>query len=331
MDISTSTTLAVGDRVRLCTQSQAAYARVYWGKDGVIVNLWKPSRHGVQRALVSFEAHMAGRQAIRVEHLDRLEPTTTAGAAPALPPGADRLSVASGATHGPRIRALSLNQPWASLMASGAKLIETRSWRPGLALKHGDLLAIHASKSFHLEDKDLCLRPPFSTALQRVGARGPAHLPLGAVVAIAVYDRCVPSDHRAFVEGLSAEERAFGNYAPGRYLWVMREVRRIKPIPQRGAQGLWLWEVPWHLVSFLDGDAPSWAAGFPTTIKTSMASPTAMAEPASKPMQRCATFPRHIEHSWRAGLGGRYEYCATAGCDAVRDLQALGAAATKEL
>lgn len=40
------------------------------------------------------------------------------------------------------VRALSLHQPWASLIAVGAKTIETRSWRT----EHRGRLLIHAAR-----------------------------------------------------------------------------------------------------------------------------------------------------------------------------------------
>ena len=42
------------------------------------------------------------------------------------------------------MKALTLTQPWASLVAIGAKRIETRSW----STPYRGLLAIHAAKGF---------------------------------------------------------------------------------------------------------------------------------------------------------------------------------------
>jgi hypothetical protein len=42
---------------------------------------------------------------------------------------------------------------------------------------------------------------------------------------------------------LSPSEKAFGDYTPGRYAWLLADVRRLpEPIPARGALGLWEWE-----------------------------------------------------------------------------------------
>ena len=43
------------------------------------------------------------------------------------------------------LKAISLHEPWASLIASGHKTLETRSWRPPKLLV-GCTIAIHAAK-----------------------------------------------------------------------------------------------------------------------------------------------------------------------------------------
>jgi hypothetical protein len=42
------------------------------------------------------------------------------------------------------MKALSLTQPWATLVVTGEKEVETRSWRTN----HSGMIAIHASKGF---------------------------------------------------------------------------------------------------------------------------------------------------------------------------------------
>ena len=49
------------------------------------------------------------------------------------------------------IKGLTLTQPWATLVASGAKKIETRSWNT----KHRGWLAIHTARLFPRECREL--------------------------------------------------------------------------------------------------------------------------------------------------------------------------------
>ncbi len=62
---------------------------------------------------------------------------------------------------GNMMKALTLTQPWATLVAIGAKCIETRSWRTS----YRGPLAIHAAKGFPKAAWNLCLGQPFKSAL----------------------------------------------------------------------------------------------------------------------------------------------------------------------
>ena len=41
---------------------------------------------------------------------------------------------------------------------------------------------------------------------------------------------------------LSAQERGYGDYTEGRFVWLLDEIQSIVPIPAKGALGLWEWE-----------------------------------------------------------------------------------------
>ena len=40
----------------------------------------------------------------------------------------------------------------------------------------------------------------------------------------------------------SEQEISFGDWTPGRYAWILANVRRIKPILTKGMQRLWEWQ-----------------------------------------------------------------------------------------
>lgn len=168
-----------------------------------------------------------------------------------------------------KIKALSLWQPWASLIAVGAKTYETRSWK---ADYRGPLL-ICASKrgqrpGFNrLEIMDLLLNHPefFKSLMVRYGDPGEGHrqldlwarsiyddLPFGKAVAVADLANCFPTQGYGWTKGLSLEdiqrEQAFGDFSPGRFAWKLEDVRTIEPFPVKGRQGLFEMEVPDHLL-----------------------------------------------------------------------------------
>lgn len=141
------------------------------------------------------------------------------------------------------MKAISLTQPWASLVALGEKLIETRSWYT----RHRGQIAIHAAKGFPGDCAVLCEREPFVTALGRHGLGSWRVLPTGAIVAVAELEACLELDGglpRAFTLVPAAEhELAFGDYTAGRYGFLLARVRRLQqPVPVRGA--LSIWDVP---------------------------------------------------------------------------------------
>ncbi len=133
--------------------------------------------------------------------------------------------------------ALSLTQPWASLMAFGVKRYETRSW----GSRFRGALAIHASKRFPEWARSICLDEPFVSALHGAGFRFMTcdEFPLGAIVAVGRLADC-EEIHRDDALLLSRTELAFGDFAPGRWMWKLVDVRRLaEPVPCRGALGLW--------------------------------------------------------------------------------------------
>jgi hypothetical protein len=112
------------------------------------------------------------------------------------------------------VKALTICQPYAELIARGEKPIENRSWPTSFRGR----IAIHAGKSKAWMDPD-------------DGQRYPG-LAFGAIVATAELYDCV------LLERLPADLRNH-EHANGPWCWLLRDVRRIEPIAMNGALGLW--------------------------------------------------------------------------------------------
>jgi hypothetical protein len=166
------------------------------------------------------------------------------------------------------MKALTLTQPWASLVAISAKKIETRSWRTA----YRGPLAIHAAKGFPKGAQDYldslvffgAFKPKHAAILKRVGLRlvpkpckreVAGSLPVGAVIATCRLISCLPTrelQHNQIIETdlfakspvfkLDDQERTFGDYSPGRWAWLLADVQPCEPIPARGALSLWEWD-----------------------------------------------------------------------------------------
>lgn len=136
------------------------------------------------------------------------------------------------------MKALSLWQPWASLIAIGAKRIETRSWD---TLYRGPV-AIHAAKKWDKRLMEIARSFAFDTTLRpkslAVDRSGVTALPFGCIVATGRLVR-VERITFGYVRHLDPLEAEFGDYTPGRFAFHFEDVRALQtPIPYRGAQGL---------------------------------------------------------------------------------------------
>ena len=141
------------------------------------------------------------------------------------------------------MKALTLTQPWATLVAIGAKRIETRSWNT----KWRGPLAIHAAKRFPIEAQELCFTEPFRSHLDNYVKLGETYLgdhafPLGCIIATCelVNVLRITEQHRPHIE----PELSFGDYSIGRYMWFLEDIKAFsEPVQAKGALGLWNWEV----------------------------------------------------------------------------------------
>ena len=171
--------------------------------------------------------------------------------------------------------ALSLWQPYATLIALKAKQFETRGW----ATDYRGPLAVHAAKN--VSELRICATEPFYSILSAAGyVKLPPHLvgasqedvegaadempkrrllelfplPLGAIVAVANVADCLVMD-KALIGSQSAQERDFGDWSNGRYAWEMADVKRLRePIEQRGAQKLFNVSLPENVMRRVKGE-----------------------------------------------------------------------------
>lgn len=139
------------------------------------------------------------------------------------------------------MKAISLWQPWATLMAIGAKKIETRSWYTN---QRGPV-AIHAAKKWTDNLVLTCTSRTFGAALG-IDRRAydniieykkdlTAYLPFGAILAVGILTDCVKTTLSNIPED---DEYYFGDYTPERFMWKFEKIIKLpEPIPYRGAQG----------------------------------------------------------------------------------------------
>lgn len=134
------------------------------------------------------------------------------------------------------IPCLSLWQPWATLVEIEAKINETRSW----ATSYRGPLAIHAAKMWTVgEQGSICFQEPFQSTLRKhLGGIAKPRFPFGAILCIVDLWGCEEIDATNAPHG---DELAFGDYTPGRFMWITRPSRLLrlpKPVPYKARQRL---------------------------------------------------------------------------------------------
>ncbi len=144
-------------------------------------------------------------------------------------------------------KVLTLWQPWATLLVTGAKKIETRPSKTNWTSEKGTYL-IHAAKKWSNELDAISKQTPFKEELKGYP------LSLGCIIGsvdilgcyqIQIRDKQIsywieynnsPFPDLEFVNDY--KEISFGNYQEGRYAWICKRPRLLKnPIPYKNGQG----------------------------------------------------------------------------------------------
>lgn len=151
------------------------------------------------------------------------------------------------------IPALTIWQPWATLIIEGLKPYEFRGW-PAPRYLWGRRIAIHAGARApkraevldliaRLEDDGAhgqALDVPRSLALLRGVVNNLAALPLSSVLGTATLGRPLTPDQVRQQLANDSDRDAHFNHA-----WPLTDIRRLEPfVPAKGAQGFWPWTPP---------------------------------------------------------------------------------------
>jgi activating signal cointegrator 1 len=127
------------------------------------------------------------------------------------------------------MKAITLEQPFASLVCIGVKSIETRSW----STDYRGPLAIHAA------DISAQVVDSYYRSILFSAGLDPDKLPTGKIVAVAHLVDCK--------EVITAQipcypQLAFSNFTPGWYALEFADIRPLEnPISAQGSNRLWDW------------------------------------------------------------------------------------------
>lgn len=129
------------------------------------------------------------------------------------------------------MRALTISQPFASLIASGEKFVENRTWYT----PYRGPLAIHAGKGTqYLTAKELREYP---TSCVVAVARLVACLDIGLIT----FKDKIPNKRKLLAPNTTKNwsEIAIHKHCEGPWCWILEDVVKLEtPVPLRGAMGL---------------------------------------------------------------------------------------------
>lgn len=144
--------------------------------------------------------------------------------------------------------AITIWQPWASLIAAGAKPYEWRGWPPPKRLI-GQRIAIHAGARAVRRDEvasllyqvqkaggaDTSLVPEIALPLLETWHATPRMLPLSSILCTAQLGEPMTAAQYARGRGFVGDS---DRIAHNKWGWPLTDVRPLEPfVPQRGAQG----------------------------------------------------------------------------------------------
>jgi hypothetical protein len=146
------------------------------------------------------------------------------------------------------MKALTIYQPWATLIIEGLKPYEFRKW-PGPKWVVGKRIAIHASARPVKRDEVAELLDRLERRMSKVDERAvpllekihlsPGLLPLASVLGTAIMGEPKQAA-KLFAGELDPNDSARIDHSI--WAWPMLEIERLDvPVPARGAQGFWRW------------------------------------------------------------------------------------------
>jgi len=134
------------------------------------------------------------------------------------------------------MRALTIRQPYATLIMQGVKQFETRSWRT----EYRGPLVIHAAANGARIHGDQLRRMEKRLRIMPTALMG-LDYPLGAVLGVVELVECLPISPR-LIDALTPREKWLGWYSDGGFVWDLARAGRVRfaePIACAGRQGLW--------------------------------------------------------------------------------------------
>ena len=132
------------------------------------------------------------------------------------------------------MKALTIWQPYASMIAKGLKGYETRGFRTSY---RGPLLIHSGQRPMHwiLKHSD---EAALDVAIESFGMNKLMDLPVGRSICVVDLVDCIEMTPE-FIAKQSTTELTVGDWKPGRFAWKLENPREIDHVELLGKQGIW--------------------------------------------------------------------------------------------
>lgn len=130
------------------------------------------------------------------------------------------------------MKVLSIKEPYATLLMKKIKHIETRSWKTNY---RGEIY-IHVSGK--ILEKQAKQNKVIQNLIRDISMN------YGYIICKGNLVDCIYMD-KEYIEKIKKDKKEYllGDYQEGRYAWIIKDIKEIKPIKAKGQLGIWNYKI----------------------------------------------------------------------------------------
>lgn len=130
------------------------------------------------------------------------------------------------------MKVLSIKEPYATLLMKKIKHIETRSWKTNY---RGEIYIHVSGKTL---EKQVKQNKEIQNLIRNISMN------YGYIICKGYLVDCIYMD-KEYIEKIKKDKKEYllGDYKEGRYAWIIKDIKEIKPIKAKGQLGIWNYKI----------------------------------------------------------------------------------------
>ena len=130
------------------------------------------------------------------------------------------------------MKVLSIQEPYATLLMKKIKHIETRSWKTNY---RGEIYIHVSGKTLEKQAKQ---NKEIQNLIRNISMN------YGYIICKGNLVDCIYMD-KEYIEKIKKDKKEYllGDYQEGRYAWIIKDIKEIKPIKAKGQLGIWNYKI----------------------------------------------------------------------------------------